>query len=360
MLSYKTIHIPMTATPAQPPPAEPKNLPATTTDSALIRNITILISTCDSFYDVWTPNFCLWAKFWPDCPFPVYLLTNRLRIDEGPIKNIPLGEDRGWSDNLIAALDRIPTPYIFYFQEDHFLMRPVLTDTVLRCAQVLEDTGADFFMFRAGGPKKGDPCQVNGLSLLRGPAAALDTSDPDWQDYYSLHCDPAIWRKDSLRRLLVPGETAWDFLRDAIGRAHAAGYRYYQFHWNKKKSAHIPIYYMKRSGVRMNMWHLQAVWLMHKNKVPLWPLRRPLLLFSTKIKRAVRGHRILQPLVRRWLEAVRAQSKKVRAHIDRRLSKIHTVPLNQNVRRWAQKTLGHIPAFWQTHSFEQPDVAERR
>jgi hypothetical protein len=179
---------------------------------------------------------------------------------KGPIKNIPLGEDRGWSDNLIAALDRIPTPYIFYFQEDHFLMRPVLTDTVLRCAQVLEDTGADFFMFRAGGPKKGDPCQVNGLSLLRGPAAALDTSDRRLAGTTTPStADPAIWRKDSLRRLLVPCETAWDFLRDAIGRAHAAGYRYYQFHWNKKKSAHIPIYYMKRSGVRMNMWHLQAV-----------------------------------------------------------------------------------------------------
>jgi len=40
---------------------------------------------------------------------------------------------------------------------------------------------------------------------------------------------------------------------------------------------------MKRSGVRINMWHIQALWLMHKNKVPFWPLRRPLLLFSTKI-----------------------------------------------------------------------------
>lgn len=299
--------------------------------------VTLLVSSCDLFYDIWVPNFCLMRKFWPDCPFPVKLLTNNISIDEGPIGNIRLGPDRGWSNNLIAALDHVTTPYVMYFQEDHFLMRPVHTDTVLRCLRLLEHTGAEFFMFRAGGPEKGEMFTLHGLTFLRGPSPTLDTSNPDWGDSYSLHCDPSIWRVDKLRAILRPEESAWDFLRDAIPRAHAAGYRYYQFHWNRKKSAHIPIYYMKRSGVRLSMWHPEGLWLMLKNRVPLWPLRRPVLPFSTKAKRWVRGKPTLQKLVKWWLERVKAMSARVRRRVEHRAASVTHIPLNALVARWARR-----------------------
>ena len=299
--------------------------------------VTLVVSSCDLFYDVWVPNFCLMRKFWPDCPFPVKLITNQIAIDDGPIGNIRLGPDRGWSNNLLTALEQVKTPYVMYFQEDHFLMRPVNTDAVLRCLRLLEQTGADYFMFRAGGPHKGEMFQLAGQIFLRGPAPDLDTTQQDWEDNYSLHCDPSIWRVESLRRILRPDESAWDFLRDGIGRAHAAGYRYYQHHWNKKKNAHIPIYYMKRSGVRLSMWHPEGLWLMIKNRVPVFPLKRPILPFSTKAKRWVRGRPLLQKTVKWWLERVKAMSARVRRRVEKSAAQLTHLPLNQRVRDWAKR-----------------------
>ena len=47
-----------------------------TSDSA------ILILSCDKFSDLWKPFFDLFWKYWPDCPYNVYLkvMKNHLII----------------------------------------------------------------------------------------------------------------------------------------------------------------------------------------------------------------------------------------------------------------------------------------
>jgi hypothetical protein len=189
--------------------------------------ISILVSSCDLFYDVWLPNFCLWAKFWPDCPFTVYLITNHITLDEGPIKNILVGDDQGWSSNLISALTQIPSPYVFYFQEDHFLLRPVDTKAVLHCARILLSSQADFFLFRAGTLKREIEVTIDGRIVYTGPKPELliatDDNHYKYKVYRSLRCDPAIWRKEALLKILKPGETAWDFLYHGRSKAYDEG-----------------------------------------------------------------------------------------------------------------------------------------
>ncbi len=42
--------------------------------------LAILVCSCDKYADVWEPFFKLFFKFWPDCPYPIYLLSNYLTI----------------------------------------------------------------------------------------------------------------------------------------------------------------------------------------------------------------------------------------------------------------------------------------
>ena len=96
-------------------------------------SVAIVISSCDAFFDAWRPFHSFLRKFWPDCPFPIFLITNELEISSPRIHAIAVGPDRGWSSNLIAALEQIAFPHILYFQEDYFLTEPV------RNAQLAQD-----------------------------------------------------------------------------------------------------------------------------------------------------------------------------------------------------------------------------
>lgn len=38
-------------------------------------DLTMMVSSTDSYEDCWNPYFLLMQKFWPDCPYPVVLNT---------------------------------------------------------------------------------------------------------------------------------------------------------------------------------------------------------------------------------------------------------------------------------------------
>src|SRR3954462_14572662 len=92
---------------------------------AFASSVAIVVSSCDPFFDAWRPFVFFFRKYWPDCPFPVFLIVNRLRIRSAIVQPIAVGPDREWASNMISALASISQPYILYFQEDYFLNGPV-------------------------------------------------------------------------------------------------------------------------------------------------------------------------------------------------------------------------------------------
>ena len=43
-------------------------------------SVAIVVSSCDAFFDAWRPFAFFFRKHWSDCPFPVFLIVNRLRV----------------------------------------------------------------------------------------------------------------------------------------------------------------------------------------------------------------------------------------------------------------------------------------
>jgi len=39
--------------------------------------IAVLVVSCDKYADLWPPFFQLFLRFWPECPFSVYLISNQ-------------------------------------------------------------------------------------------------------------------------------------------------------------------------------------------------------------------------------------------------------------------------------------------
>lgn len=160
---------------------------------------TILVASCDRYADLWRPYFGLLRMRWPDRPFPVVLITEERRPELPGVYALCLGAGLDWSTLMIRALDTVSTPYVLLTLEDFFLRRTVDTK---RMMALLERV------------------QRNQLRMLRliprpGPTTIIEAA----REYgviaanapYRVSTQAAFWHVETLRQLLVPGESAWEF-----------------------------------------------------------------------------------------------------------------------------------------------------
>jgi hypothetical protein len=172
---------------------------------------TVLVSSFDGYADCWMPMCHSLRKYWPDCPFPIQLMTIQRPFAHDGIQVQRLGDDRGWASNLLAALERIKTPYVLYLQEDYWLSEAVDTARIRSYLTLMETHALNYIRLLAfpppDGPFPGDPR----LGVLATDAG------------YRTSVQATLWRTEVLRRLLVPGETAWRFEFEGTERSRHYG-----------------------------------------------------------------------------------------------------------------------------------------
>lgn len=242
----------------------------------------LLVSSCDAFFDAWKPFARFFEKFWDDCPFSCFLLSNRLTVRSDRWQSLAVGPDRGWSSNLLAALARIPHRHVLYFQEDYFLTAPVARAQLAEdFAQVLA-RDADSLCFRARSePDRGtEPLNEHfGVAPL--------TSDG------RTRCQVTLWKKSALQAILRPGETAWDF--EARGSARTQEMQILTY----LRRENTPVPYLM-SAISRGLWMPEAVTLCREHAVAIDPFFRPVfseVSWRRRLKRAI-GRRRLQRALR--------------------------------------------------------------
>jgi hypothetical protein len=157
----------------------------------------VLIISCDKYSDLWQPFFELFWRFWPDCPFKVYLLSNNKGIDDSRIQNILVGEEETWSDKTIKGLKRINQDYIFLIVDDIFFTGFIKTEKILEVLEWMLKSGAIHVRFNYfPRPDK----RYNELLGIVSPGTLYRTST-----------QISAWKKDVLLDLLRKEESVWDF-----------------------------------------------------------------------------------------------------------------------------------------------------
>ncbi len=220
-------------------------------------SVAIVVSSCDAFFDAWKPFADFFGRFWPDCSLDIFLITNRLRVQSRNIRPIAVGEDRGWSSNLLAALEQIPQGYVLYFQEDYFLTRLVRLEQLANdFAQVLESE-ADSLCFRA---RSGFDQGFRPLNDRYG-VVPLDSDG-------RTRCQVTLWKKGALQSILRAGETAWDF--EARGSARTQEMQILSY----LRRENTPIPYLM-SAISRGLWMPDAIALCREHGVEIDPFFRP-------------------------------------------------------------------------------------
>jgi hypothetical protein len=172
----------------------------------LKKKFAVLVASCDAYSDLWESFFKLFWRFWPDCPFNVYLLSNKRGFSDKRVKNLLVGDDISWSDNLRKGIKDLKEEYVLLHLDDLFLRAPVETERVIQVFQWIAAHCPNYVKMNRQSKKFPEPENELLARLAKGDAYRLTTA-------------MSVWRKQTLLDLLRKGESAWDFEIDGTVRS---------------------------------------------------------------------------------------------------------------------------------------------
>jgi len=215
-------------------------------------NFTLLVNTSDGFEDCWQPFFHLLTQHWPHCDIPILLNTENkdwsypnLSICCTRVQACSRSSQRlSWSECLLAALEQVKTPIVLYMQEDYFVEKPIDVD-------LIQDLAVEM-MTRP-------EIKHIGLTHFGSEGPFEVTEDPRlWRiprrGKYRVSTQAGLWRVDTLRSYLCPGESGWMFEIFGTRRAWKREELFMTLNRDLFGPRSPAIYYL-HTGILKGKWH---------------------------------------------------------------------------------------------------------
>lgn len=161
-------------------------------------SISILISTCDNYSDLWPLFSYYFEKNWQECDLNKYVLTNKSEFPSEDFETIKVGEDKGWSSNMIVALKEIDTEYVLILLDDVFISKKVNNTLFKKICNDFISMRGNYLKFLAH-PRSNKRTNSNFFNAL--PSGTLYRSTAVF----------ALWNRNVLLEILKEGENAWEF-----------------------------------------------------------------------------------------------------------------------------------------------------
>ena len=163
----------------------------------MIQSFAVLVLSCDKYSDVWPAFFECFRKYFRAGNWPVYLGSNTKKGHDPEVITILSGGDPDWSTSYKRILQQIPQKKLFVILEDLFLSSKVDEHMLVALVD---------FMFEK---------DARHIRYWANPLPDLPTDNPlvgecvKGAPYRSTVC--GLWDRDYLLRLLIEGESPWNF-----------------------------------------------------------------------------------------------------------------------------------------------------
>lgn len=167
----------------------------------------VLVPSCDAYADLWIPFFTLFWRYWPDCPFPVYLGSNTQEFDHPKVTTLYAGHGNNWTNRVREQILALTTPYVLLMLEDFFLRRPTQTAQILACFASLRSLEGEMLRLVRRPPPDRPVANHPLIGWIR-PGAP-----------YRVSTQATLWRRQTLLDLMRESETIWQFELDGSRRS---------------------------------------------------------------------------------------------------------------------------------------------
>lgn len=172
----------------------------------------VLIMSCDNYEDLWKPFFKLKNKYWKDCPYETYLLTETKKCEYCKTINV---NEKIWTKRIRESLKQIKTKYVLIMCDDFFIRERVDTKRIEETLKMFDKNTATFNFELSYNV---DDIESN----LKGWKLRPNKSK------YMLSCQAGIWNREILIDLLSIDCDAWQWERQIINSI-------YKFYINSSK-----------------------------------------------------------------------------------------------------------------------------
>lgn len=177
------------------------------------QNVSIVVSSCNKYSYLWDIQLALFKKYWPDCPFKIYMVSENTSLpdmDLGKLQvvnyntNLPTTGPKDWSLSLIDVLNFITSDYIIYLQEDYVFTKTIDANRLESLLQFSIDNAINYVRFYTAPPGNGELVHVDESIAIKEILPGTR-----WRNSLSL----AIWNKKTLLSILskTPGINPWEF-----------------------------------------------------------------------------------------------------------------------------------------------------
>lgn len=207
-------------------------------------DLSLLIQTCDHYEQFWPGMFYTLDFYWDYDSFPVYFANEEKKMEEmtfnckgkeyrpsKKINQILTGKtDRnGFSDRFIKSIEKVPTKWILYIQEDMWLRRGLEKDLLDSLVKFAEKNNADaikihskLFYYDAYRLEKTEEF-IKSKRILKYS---------EGENLLLTH-NATIWRKDYILRHQRGGEDAWSNEVEGSKRMSSEPHNHYHYdiHW---------------------------------------------------------------------------------------------------------------------------------
>lgn len=177
--------------------------------------ITMLLLSCDNYSDLWDDFFNLKERFWPDCEYKWYVVTETKDYTRNQVGVIKCGRELNWAGRLRYALNQVDTSYVGIYLDDYFIVSSINNDRIKSFVDLMYSDGVSFlnlgnvFYHITNLPNK----EYYKDHLIRIPK----------HQKYGIDTSAAIWDKEYLLEKLGDGDySAWQFEIDRCNEAASA------------------------------------------------------------------------------------------------------------------------------------------
>ena len=159
----------------------------------------VLVVSSDGYKDLWRPFFQLFAEYWPDCPFPVYLGAQTEAADFPGVQTLLAGPDAPWGCSLRRFLSELGCENVLLLLEDFFVSEKVSTANILDQLAALRGLGGTVLRLHPNPPPT---IKVGGHPTI-GEQHRLAP--------FRVSLQASIWNRAALLALVRDHESPWEF-----------------------------------------------------------------------------------------------------------------------------------------------------
>jgi len=221
----------------------------------------IVVAAKDSYAETWSAFFGLFFKYWPDCPFDIFMLTEKLAFSNERIKNIiiPINKnalwEKQWEQRIRKTLKIANKKYFIFFHTDYFLNKKIDNKKLFEILEIMETNE-----------------NIGYVRLFPDPPAYSDWNNNkkigliNKNDKFSLSLQTAIWRTGFFNKILKENYGPIDL--ETIGSREV--YKFPELLLGVKKNYPVASYI---NGIKKGCYQYETKMLFKKEGILFKPTR---------------------------------------------------------------------------------------